>query len=97
MTGFDSWQSFRTFSREVARERRYIRTSEAENFLARVAATCGARARDFPAGWIGWRAQLDHDWRYEEQIDDKVPSPCRPARMKPLADRADEGRFELAG
>jgi hypothetical protein len=97
MTTFDSWHSFRTFSREVARERRYIRTSEAENFLATVAATCGVRARNASAGWITWRAQLGHGWRREEQIDDELPSAFGPARMKPLADRAQEGRVNPKG
>jgi RES domain-containing protein len=97
MTAFDSWRSFWTFSREVARERRYIRTSAAENFLAAVAATCGARASDVRVGWIGWRAQLGHGWRRDEQIDDELPSPFDRARMKPLANRAQEGRVNPKG
>ena len=97
MTAFDSWRSFWKFSREVARERRYIRTSEAESFLAKVAATCSVRARDVPAGWIGWRAQLGHSWRHEPQIDDEVPCAFCPARMRPLADRAHEGRVNPKG
>jgi hypothetical protein len=52
MTAFESWRNFWTFSREVAPERRYIRTPQAESFLAAVAApgrfTIARRARVTP-------------------------------------------------
>jgi len=53
--------------------------------------------REVPAGAIFWRSQLAHAWRREEEIDDFVPFPASPERMKPLADRAQEGRANPKG
>jgi RES domain-containing protein len=97
MTTFVSWRSFQTFEREVVRERRYIRSAQAEEFLGTVAATCGARARDIPVRWIAWRAQLGHDWRHIEEIEDDIPCAYGPARMKPILGRAQEGRINPKG
>ncbi len=99
MTGgaFSSWRAFWHFRREVARERRFIRTPSTELFLASVAATLQSRVREIPVGWLAWRAQLGNDWRYEDSISDEVPSAYPPPRMKPLTDRAYEGRANPKG
>jgi RES domain-containing protein len=47
-------------------------------------------------GWIGWRAQLGHDY-HPDEWDNDVPSPHGAARMKPLPDRAQEGRVNPKG
>ena len=94
---FDSWRSFWTFRQEAARQRRYIRTPEAERFLAVVRTTAQARVRDIPEGWIGWRAALDHGWRYDAQIDDEIPCAAKPERMRPWPDKATEGRVNAKG
>lgn len=94
---FASWRSYWDFSREVARMRRYVRTPESTAFLEAVARTCALREKTIPEGWIARRAQLGHDWRFEEQIQDEVPAAYPPKRMKPLADRAYEGRVNAKG
>ncbi len=50
-------------------------------------------------GSIFWRAQLGHNWRTEEQGNDESEVPCAhlPDRMKPLRDRASEGRANPKG
>jgi len=95
MAEFESWRSFQKFRREVVRERRYIRTREADSFLDAVAATCGQRVKTVPTGWIAWRAQIGCDWRQEE--DYEMPCPLPVERMEPLTDRASEGRVNPKG
>lgn len=97
MAEFKSYRSYWHFARETARVRRYIRTPEATAFLDTVAATRHSRERVIPMGRIVWRAQLGHDWRFEKQIDDEMPAAFPPKRMKPLPDRAHEGRVNAKG
>jgi RES domain-containing protein len=95
---FKSWNSYSDFSREVARQRRYVRTREAEDFLRAVAATCTDRLRAVPKGRIFWRAQLGHDLGIVDQqqgYEQDVAFP--PSRMKPRPERAPEGRANPKG
>jgi len=94
---FESWLSFWNFQREVARERRFVRSPASEQFLQSVAETCRSRVRNVPVGWPLWRAQLGHGWRHQDDIDDEVPCAFPPERMKPLPDRAFEGRANPKG
>ena len=94
---FDSWRSFWNFQREASRHRRYIRTPEADRFLAAIRMTAQMRVRDIPEGWIGWRAALAHDGRYDAQIDDEIPCAAKPERMRPWPDKATEGRVNSKG
>lgn len=94
---FDSWRSFWTFQQETARHRRYIRTPAADRFLAAVRTTAQMRVQEIPEGWIGWRAALAHDWRYDSQIDDEIPCPAKAERMRPWPDKATEGRVNSKG
>jgi len=95
MAKFKSWRSFEKFRLEITRERRYVRTRESNAFLNAVAATCSERVETIPIGWIGWRAQIGHGWRKED--DDEFPCPHSVERMKPLTDRAHEGRGNPKG
>ena len=98
--GFKSWNSYRHFATRVRRQTRFIRTSEDEEFLREVVRTSTTRIRDVPVGTGLWRAQLGHDWRPfyqdDEYIDD-LPAAYSPERMKPLQDRAAEGRANSKG
>jgi RES domain-containing protein len=94
---FQSWHSFWDFQREVLRSHRFVRSAEAEAFLQAVRHTAQPRLKRINKGTILWRAQLGHDWREERQINDSVPCAFPPARMKPLADRAHEGRVNPKG
>jgi len=91
MGEFKSLSSYEIFSREVARQRRYVRTSEAEEFLRAVASTCKPRLQLVRKGMPLWRAQLPS--HFEETTDDPLP----PCRMKPKRERAFEGRVNPKG
>lgn len=94
---FKSWRDYWDFSREVTRGRRYLRSETVDAFLAEVAATSPSRIRELKKGFILWRAQLGHGWRHESQIGEEVPGAFPEERMKPLTDRAKEGRVNAKG
>ncbi len=100
MNEFKSWNSYRNFANRVRRTNRYIRALEDDDFLREVLRTSASRIRDVPAGSGLWRAQLGHDWRphYEGDLHvDDLPAQYLPDRMKPLPDRATEGRANPKG
>lgn len=97
MAEFSTWRAYQKFEREVSRSQRYIRTEDAERFLERVRSTCQSRITNISKGRGFWRAQAGHTWRYIEEIDDEIPAAFHPDRMKPLPDRAMEGRANPRG
>lgn len=97
MIGFDDWRAFSNFEKEVSRSRRYIRSKEANRFLESVRNSCSVREKNIKKGRGFWRAQLGHGLRYISEIDDKLPSAYPPDRMRPLGDRASEGRANPKG
>ena len=97
MSTFDTWRAFSRFEREVSRNRRYIRSEQADRFLDGVRSTCSSRESHLSKGRGFWRAQLGHAWRSIDDIDDEIPSAYSPDRMKPLSDRALEGRANPKG
>jgi hypothetical protein len=96
---FKSLDGYRDFDRAVRREFRYVRTPQQEEFLKTVAATSRSRGLDMKAGVILWRAQLGHDWRKEWHREEpfEVQAPHPSARMKPLAEKASDGRANPKG
>lgn len=96
---FGSANAFRDFDRSVRRELRYVRTATQEEFLASVISTRDARSVPMRAEYILWRAQLGHDWREEAQGQEtfEVPAAHPPARMKPLPEKATDGRANPRG
>jgi RES domain-containing protein len=98
MNQFKSWDSYARFKDEVTRQRRYVRTPEAEEFLRVVASTCKARLLRVERGHVFWRAQLGCEWRApEELVFVQLPAPHPPSRMKPLPLSATEGRANPKG
>lgn len=100
MSGFKSWDSYRVFAREVRSNRRYIRTTDQEEFLHEVLRTSEERIGGLKAGSSLWRAQLGHDWRCEYQDGKYIRSVADPfpsKRMKPIPGRAKEGRANPKG
>jgi RES domain-containing protein len=94
---FESWDSCRHFRFESSRRTRFIRSEKSERFLRAVSDTCSDRTIELNMDRIFWRAQLGHDWQLEEQIAEEIRAPFGRERMKPLADRAFEGRINLKG
>jgi hypothetical protein len=97
MSKFNSWKDYANFARTIMRERRYVHSPEVERFLAAVRDTCKPRLRTCPSNYVFWRAQLGHGWEYQQDADDSFPGPHDIARMKPLADKAREGRANPKG
>lgn len=94
---FDSWKAFSNFERAVSRNRRYIRTRDADRFLEGVRASCSSRQGNISEGRGFWRAQLGHSWRFIDEIGGEIPAAFSSNRMKPLSDRALEGRANSKG
>ena len=92
---FASWRSYINFARRVRRKRRYVWSTEVKAFLDTVLAT--KRDRDVPVakGTILWRAQRGINYREDEKGVDIAAFGA--TRMKPLSDRAREGRANPSG
>lgn len=97
MNTFARPSAFLDFQQEVSRRRRYFLTAESERFLGGIARSCKGRTQTIEAGEIFWRAQVGHEWVLDPQRGDKVRSPHSVDRMKPLQDRAYEGRVNPKG
>ena len=94
---FKSWRSYSSFERAVKHETRYIHSDEVSRFLQTVLETAEKRIASFPRGAILWRAQLGHDWRFENKEIGELPAPHKPERMCPRTERANEGRANPKG
>ena len=91
--------SYWNFERAVKRDRRNFRSAESEAFLKSVKKGAASRKATLKKGSVFWRAQLGHDRRKEQQGGEEFDLPCAhpPDRMKPLRDRASEGRANPKG
>jgi hypothetical protein len=95
---FPSWRSFWTFERSVTRTFRYVRPPEVEQFLQTVLVTSQSRKVEIQEGRLFWRAALDHAWRpIRSDEEDEIPCAHPPDRMKPLPDKASDGRANPRG
>lgn len=94
---FESWRSFWRFQHEVARDWRYAHSPQSQRFLAAVAIGCRFRVSEIAIGRNFYRAQVAHHDEPIPNVDDTVPGAALPARMRPLPDRATEGRVNPKG
>jgi RES domain len=98
---FASWRSYQEFARRVQHTRRYVWDSKVQAFLDTVLATLKERDVKIPKGTVLYRAQRGIE--YESIVDEdgseigEEPHGFGPKRMRPLADRATEGRVNPAG
>lgn len=100
ITEFESYRSYREFALSVTRRWRYAREPKQAAFLEAVLATSVARQELIPSATRLWRSQLDHALHPEDLgggVVEELPAPCDVARMKPLSDRAREGRANPKG
>ncbi|MFZ2634295.1 MAG: RES family NAD+ phosphorylase [Desulfosalsimonadaceae bacterium] len=100
MKKFKSVHSFQIFARKVLRDGRYFFDNESKEFLDTILANANTRVEKIPAGSNFWRAQLGHSWEklfHEDEYIDDIPCPFPPERMKPLPNRAFEGRANPKG
>lgn len=99
MREFQSHRSFREFAHRAMRKVRYIRDREADDFLETLWETSLTRQETLDGGFL-FRAQVGHEWDQQDQGEGVVidlPMPLDPDRMKPLTDRAREGRANPKG
>lgn len=96
---FSSQAAYLAFECDVRGKTRYVRSPETEKFLKAVDHTSGLRIVTLHKGMLLWRAQLGHDLREEGDpgLTVEVPCPYSVSRMKPLLNRATEGRANPKG
>jgi RES domain-containing protein len=92
---FETYQAFHYFRRETF-DRRYFRSEQTDRFLSGVLDSCSSRVLTMHRNSVLFRAQLGHDWRTGD-LGRQVPYPYAADRMKPLGDRAHEGRVNPKG
>jgi hypothetical protein len=100
MPEFRSYRSYREFAFAVLRRWRYALPPDHVEFLQTVLATSSDKAEMVPVGSQLFRAQVGNDWRPEDIGEgeiDEFECPFSPERMKPLLDRAYEGRANAKG
>jgi RES domain-containing protein len=100
MAEFKSYRSYRQFAHSITTQWRFARNAEQTDFLRAVLATSVSRQEIIPAASTIWRAQLGQDWIQEDHgvgIVEEFPSPLGHERMKPLLNRAREGRANPKG
>lgn len=95
-SAFAGPRDFLDFKAEVSLRRRYIRSVAGDRFLAVVAGTCQTRIETFEEGTAFWRAQVGHEWSTDTD-GRRISGPHPEARMRPLQDRAYEGRVNPKG
>lgn len=97
---FPSYRSYANFSGTVRRQWRYVFHEDVTTFLATLLFTSRERVETIPKASVLWRAQLGNDC-YPEDVGggqiEEMPCPFPPQRMKPLLDRAREGRANPKG
>lgn len=97
---FSSIGSYRVFAKRVRNERRYIWRKETQAFLDTVLVTSRDRKIKIENGTILYRAQRGIDYRPITQDGVEVaeePVGFGADRMKPLVNRAKEGRVNPSG
>ena len=107
MAGFKSWWSYQNYASAVYLDLRYFRSVENKKFLEAVLETAATREKTLEKQTIFWRAQggchwREEHWRIDGQGDEGYETEQRPypypsQRMKPLLDRAPEGRANPKG
>jgi hypothetical protein len=85
------------FQSDVTSKLRYFRTAQSKEFLDAVLVTSKKREKTLRRGRKLWRAQLGSAECDGPQCGIKVDVPLPPERMKPLVDRAKEGRVNPKG
>ena len=98
---FQCWSSFLSFREKKRHEERYFHSEEVQEFLNGALATARERFELIPERQRYWRAQLGSDlWPLDDGDGETVdyrPVPYPVKRMKPIPERASEGRVNPLG
>jgi hypothetical protein len=96
-----SWSSFLSFRRRIEHKERYFHSTAIQEFLNSVLATARERVESVSKGQRYWRAQYGCDDEPCRDLDGQTVDyravPYSPERMKPLAEKASEGRANPKG
>lgn len=92
-----SWSDFLSFRQKRTQEKRYLHDDETQAFFDAILATAKERIRIIPKGQKFWRAQRGSARDADGTIIDYNAVPYSSKRMKPLADKASEGRINSKG
>ena len=90
-----SWSDFRGFADEVKYSSRFIYSDKIRKFLSATKDSLPNRKKCFPKGTVMFRSQLGFDEHYEE--DGLYTTGYPEERMKPIRDKATEGRANSKG
>jgi len=93
---FASWRSYQLFASRIRGARRFVWTAEIQAFLDTVLATATSREFVIPEGQVFFRAQRGVEYVANEHGGEEPLGHGR-ERMKPLPNRASEGRANPAG
>lgn len=98
---FASWRSYEIFAKRVRHSNRFVWSKEVQAFLDTVVATITQRDRILHESQILYRAQQGVEWADRQDSDGNWIGEdvygYDSARMKPLANRAKEGRANPVG
>ncbi|MFC4233890.1 RES family NAD+ phosphorylase [Thalassospira xianhensis] len=94
---FKSWADYYSFQLEVRLKQRYMRSKEAESFLAAIKTTSKSRVQLLGEKRSFWRAQVGITTRETEDDPYEIECAFPPERMKPLRGKATEGRANPRG
>jgi RES domain-containing protein len=103
MAEFASYRSYHEFAESIRTRSRYGSDPEQGAFLRVLIETSVARQEVIPGSSKLWRARKGHGWRRvddsgeEEEGPFDIPAPRDIDEMKPLRDRAHEGRANPKG
>lgn len=98
MAEFTSYLSYQKFSDSVRTRWRYASDPDQSAFLRVLLATSVPRQEVIANGSNLWRAQVGYDWYPSSDVSgEEQPAPLGAERMKPLRDRAREGRANPKG
>jgi hypothetical protein len=102
---FKSLRSYWDFRHAIKNNSRFILDQESKDFLTAIEDTCSNRIEIITMNSSLWRAQIGCDYipQYQEDANgddiyvDDIPVPFGDERMKPLVNRASEGRANPKG
>lgn len=98
---FERWDSYKRFERHIRKANRYVWGGEVRTFLDTVLATAKGRDGELKEGQLFYRAQRGVEWCDRSDGDGNWVGEdvwgFGASRMKPLTDRALEGRVNPKG
>lgn len=93
--GFNSWQDFHNFEREVKFDNRFVHSEAVSEFLSNIKRTLPSRERSVALGAILYRGQIGYE-EFESEGQPVISGFCA-SRMKPIPHKGKEGRANPKG